>query len=295
MIEVNFVNGKYQAVINGKLVKRTSKAHLDYTIRKAMKDAGDTATPAPTSRSRFTINQRFGFVSDMVSMLCKGDQASVVICGPGGLGKSYTVTDALAKNGMQDATLLDEFKVGDVINTKKSFRIIKGYSTPKGLYRTLYENRDGVVVFDDCDSVLKDPVSLNLLKGALDSYSKRIISWRADMKDDELPTSFEFKGRVVFISNLSSSNIDQAIITRSMAVDLSMTNQQKIERMKHLLASGEFMPEFAKDIKADAMSLIERLQDSVKELSLRTLIQVTKIRQSAGKNWANLAEYTICG
>jgi len=80
-----------------------------------------------------------------------------------------------------------------------------------------------------------------------------------------------------------------------MAVDLSMTNKQKIERMQHLLTSGEFMPEFDKTIKADAMSLIERLQDSVKELSLRTLIQVTKIRQGAGKNWANLAEYTICG
>jgi hypothetical protein len=80
-----------------------------------------------------------------------------------------------------------------------------------------------------------------------------------------------------------------------MAVDLSMTNKQKIERMQHLLSSGEFMPEFDKTIKADAMGLIERLQDSVKELSLRTLIQVTKIRQSAGKNWANLAEYTICG
>jgi hypothetical protein len=163
------------------------------------------------------------------------------------------------------------------------------------MYRTLYENKDGVIVFDDCDSVLKDPTSLNLLKGALDSYSRRIISWRADIKDEDLPTSFEFKGRVIFISNLASSNIDQAIITRSMAVDLSMTNKQKIERMQHLLSSGEFMPEFDKTIKADAMGLIERLQDSVKELSLRTLIQVTKIRQSAGKNWANLAEYTICG
>ena len=136
---------------------------------------------------------------------------------------------------------------------------------------------------------------MNLLKGALDSYSRRIISWRADIRDEDLPTSFEFKGRVVFISNLSSSSIDQAIITRSMAVDLSMTNKQKIERMQHLLASGEFMPEFDKTIKSDAMSLIEKLQDKVKELSLRTLIQVTKIRQNAGKNWANLAEYTICG
>jgi len=43
------------------------------------------------------------------------------------------------------------------------------------------------------------------------------------------------------------------------------------------------------------MNLIDSLKDSVKELSLRTLIQVTKIRKSAGSNWRNLAEYTICG
>jgi len=192
--------------------------------------------------------------------------------------------------------LLEDFAVGTKLNGLKSFTVIKGYSTPKGLYRTLYENKDGVIVFDDCDSVLKDPVSLNLLKGALDSYSRRIISWRADMKDDELPQSFEFKGRVVFISNLSVDKLDQAIITRSMAVDLNMTTEQKVERMRHLVTeSGEFMPEFDMAHKMDALNLIDNLRDRVKELSLRTLIQVTKIRKSAGANWANLAEYSICG
>jgi hypothetical protein len=292
MIDVKFVGGKYVAVINGKTVKRAKKEHMDYVIRKAQKESNDFA---PVQESRFTINERFGFVSDMVAMLATGAQASVVVTGPGGLGKSFTVTQSLNACGFKDVSVLDDFEVGTVLKTAKTFRVIKGYSTPKGLYRALYENKDGVIVFDDCDSVLKDPVSLNLLKGALDSYSRRIISWRADIRDEDLPTTFEFKGRVVFISNLSSSNIDQAIISRSMAVDLSMTNKQKIERMQHLLSSGEFMPEFDKTIKADAMSLIERLQDKVKELSLRTLIQVTKIRQSAGKNWANLAEYTICG
>jgi len=251
--------------------------------------------PVPVVESRFSINERFGFVSDMVQMLAKGDQASVVVTGPGGLGKSHTVTKALVASGLTDVSLVEDMEVGDAVNTKKTFRSIKGYSTPKGLYRTLYENRNSVIVFDDCDSVLKDAVSLNLLKGALDSYSRRIISWRADFKDDELPQSFEFKGRVVFISNMSSNQLDQAILTRSMAVDLSMTTKQKIERMWFLLDQKEFMPEFTEAQKVDAMVLIENLQDEVKELSLRTLIQVTKIRKSAGKNWKNLAEYTIVG
>ena len=292
MIDVKFVNGKYVAVINGKTVKRSNKAHMDYVIRKAQSESNSVA---PVTESRFSINQRFGFVSDMVTMLANGAQASVVVTGPGGLGKSFTVSQTLTALGFKDVSVLDDIAVGTVLKTAKTFRVIKGYSTPKGLYRTLYENKDGVIVFDDCDSVLKDPTSLNLLKGALDSYSRRIISWRADIKDEDLPTSFEFKGRVVFISNLSASNIDQAILTRSLAVDLSMTTKQKVERMRHLLSTGEFMPEFDKTVKADAMDLIEKHQDTVKELSLRTLIQVTKIRQSAGKNWSDLAEYAICG
>jgi hypothetical protein len=247
------------------------------------------------AESSFSINERFGFVSDMVTMLSQGHQASVIVSGPGGLGKSFTVMDALRKSGLQDVTLLDEAEVGTAINTANTFRVIKGYSTPKGLYRILYENRNSVIVFDDCDSVLKDPVSLNLLKGALDSYSRRVISWRADFKDEDLPNVFEFKGRVVFISNLPSHAMDQAVITRSMTVDLTMTNRQKVERMHYLLEFAEdFLPEFDMEHKVDAVLLIEKLADRVKELSLRTLIQVTNIRRAnPNGNWAKLAEYCI--
>jgi hypothetical protein len=292
MIDVKFVNGKYVAVINGKTVKRTKKEHMDYVLKKA---GLITKASVQVKQSKFTINQRFGFLSDMVAMLAKGDQPSVVVTGPGGLGKSHTVTASLNKAGLKDMSVLDEFDVGSGV-PKNAFIVIKGYSTPKGLYRTLYENRNSTIVFDDCDSVLKDTVSLNLLKGALDSYSRRIISWRADMKDEDLPQSFEFKGRVIFISNMDSSTLDQAIITRSLAVDLSMTPEQKIERMKFLLTEPEFMPEFDKQHKTDALSLISELVDEVKELSLRTLIQVTKIRKSNPNGaWKNLAEYAICG
>jgi hypothetical protein len=260
--------------------------------KKRMAKANDFVAPVVVE-SRFSINERFGFVSDMVMMLVAGEQASVVVTGPGGLGKSYTVTKTLAAAGFTDVSSLEEFAVGERI--PKSFTVIKGYSTPKGLYRTLYENRNGVIVFDDCDSVLRDPVALNLLKGALDSYERRIISWRADIRDEDLPTAFEFKGRVVFISNLSTAQIDQAIISRSMAVDLSMTTQQKVDRMRFLLSSGDFMPEHTMLHKSEALNLIESLQDKVKELSLRTLIQVTKIRKGGGTNWRNLAEYVMCG
>ena len=290
MSEIKYVDGKYTATINGKIVKRSNLKHLEYVLKKA----GKQPVSEPTE-SRFTINQRFGFLSDMVVMLAKGDQPSVVVTGPGGLGKSHTVTTTLRKAGLKDMSILDDYEIGAQV-PKNAFVVIKGYSTPKGLYRTLYENRNSIIVFDDCDSVLKDPVSLNLLKGALDSYSKRIISWRADIKDEDLPTSFEFKGRVIFISNMSSSQLDQAIISRSMSVDVTMTAVQKVERMRFLVQEKDFMPDFDLVSKNDALNLIDKLVDNVKELSLRTLIQVTKIRKSnPNNNWKELAEYAICG
>jgi hypothetical protein len=287
MSNIKFVNGKYTAIINGKTVKRTKIEHLQYVLRKA----GTKVTTA-TMESKFTINQRFGFLADMVTMLAKKDQASVVVTGPGGLGKSHTVTTTLANSGLMDVTGLD---IGDDV-PNNAYRVVKGYSTAKGLYRTLYENRNSIVVFDDCDSVLKDATSLNILKAALDSYSRRIISYNADIRDTDLPNAFEFTGGVVFISNMNGTTLDQAIITRSLAVDLSMTSEQKIERMKHLLTQKDFMPEYDLVSKNDAMSLISKLADSVKELSLRTLIQVTKIRKSnPNGKWKELAEYAIVG
>jgi hypothetical protein len=170
--------------------------------------------------------------------------------------------------------------------------MVKGYSTAKGLYRTLFENNNSIVVFDDCDAVLRDPVALNLLKGALDSYGKRIISWNADMRDDDLPRSFEFTGRVIFISNMDQDRIDQAIRSRSMMIDLSMTLDQKIARMKHIAASESFLPEYNLQIKADALDLITEIKDQCKEISLRTLIAVCKIRAS-NKDYKDLATYML--
>ncbi len=241
---------------------------------------------------KFGINARFGFVEKLVGMVADGVQPSAIITGEGGLGKTYTVTKTLESKGYKDISDLADFQVGSIINARKCFTFVKGYSTPKGLYRTLFENNKSIIVFDDCDSVLKDPIALNILKSALDSYGKRIISWNADMRDDDLPRSFNFEGRVIFISNLDEGKIDQAIRSRSMMIDLSMNTDQKIERMETIASAEEFLPEYDAKIKSDALALIREIKDEVKEISLRTLISVAKIRAS-NKDWKDLATYML--
>jgi hypothetical protein len=284
--------GNFYAVVGGKTIKSYSKSYVAKRVAAMVDAVQDFQMAEDTRVEKFNINQRFGFVENLVTMVASGVQPSAVITGEGGLGKTYTVTKTLESNGYKDISDLADFQVGSVINTRKCFTMVKGYSTAKGLYRTLFENNKSIIVFDDCDAVLKDPVALNLLKGALDSYGKRIISWNADMRDDDLPRSFNFEGRVIFISNMPQEKIDQAIRSRSMMIDLSMNTSQKIDRMEHIALSDEFMPEYDKKVKTDALSLIRAIKDDAKEINLRTLISVCKVRAS-NDNWKDLATYIL--
>lgn len=253
---------------------------------------GETGINEPALSEKFNINQRFDFVEKLVGMVADSVQPSAIITGEGGLGKTYTVVKTLEAKGYVDISDLADFEVGAIINARKCFTMVKGYSTPKGLYRTLFENNKSIIVFDDCDSVLKDPIALNLLKSALDSYGKRIISWNADMKDEDLPRSFEFSGRVIFISNMHDGRIDQAIRSRSMMIDLSMNSDQKIQRMETIALSPDFLPEYSVEIKNDALTLIREIKEDIKEISLRTLISVAKVRAS-NREWRDLATYML--
>lgn len=286
-------SGNYFAKVGTKTIKSYSKAYVEKRLKAMVGDVAEAVAAAVEKTNRFNINDRFGFVEKLVTMVAKGVQPSAVITGEGGLGKTHTVTKTLEANGYKDMSDLAEFQVGAVIRKSKMYTMVKGYSTARGLYSTLFENNNSVIVFDDCDSILKDPVALNLLKGALDSYGKRVISWNAETRDPELPRSFEFTGRVIFISNMSQDRIDQAIRSRSMMVDLQMTLDQKIERMEFIAQSPEFLPEYNKTIVQDALELIRTLKDDAREISLRTLITVSKIR-ATNKDWKLLAEYMLC-
>lgn len=244
----------------------------------------------------FGINERFQILEDFVDMVATRTIPSAIIIGEGGLGKSHTVFKALKAAGLLN---IDDAEIGarfDEGLSRKAYVVVKGFSTAKGLYRTLFENKNKIVVFDDCDSVLKDPVAANLLKAALDSYDKRIITWNAEaFGDDDLPRSFEFTGGVVFISNMPMYKIPQAIISRSMPADVSMTRLEIIERMRAIVSEGEFLVEYEMNAKLEALEFIAENANrpEVKSINLRTLINVCKARVAKPDHWKRLALYAM--
>lgn len=292
-IKFNSTKNRFEGFVDGKMVSRSRhESYVKDQLAKLGFVVGTVETNKTKAVSEFGINERFSFVEKMVSMVAKKTIASAIITGQGGLGKTHTVLATLKSEGMADTTDLGQFEIGARINTPKAFRLVKGFSTAKGLYRTLFEGNGQVLVFDDCDSVLKDPVALNLLKGALDSYGERWINWNADIRDEDLPRSFKFTGSIVFISNMDLERVDQAVRSRAMCVDLTMTQEQKVERMTVIARNEDFMPDYGKGLKEDALKFIADNINSISNLSLRTLIAVTKIRAEGG-DWKQLAKYVV--
>ena len=221
------------------------------------------------------INSRFEFLNQLAKMVIWRVTPSLIITGEGGLGKSYSVTEAINQCELFD----------------NEWVVIKGYSTARGLYNTLYDNRDKIVVFDDCDSILEDRVAINILKSALDSYEMRTISWQSRMnRGDEYPSQFNFTGGVIFISNKKLSTIDGAILSRSLTVDLTMTREEKISRMNRILP--KILPEYSNDIKLEALRFLETLEVTT-NLNLRSLIITAKLRATYPDNWKSLAGYMV--
>lgn len=223
----------------------------------------------------FNINQRFQFLNDLTTMVVNNATPSLIVTGEGGLGKTHSVTETIKSNDLSD----DEYI------------FFKGYSTARGLYNTLYDNNGKLIIFDDCDSVLDDKVALNILKSALDSYEKRTISWMAKMnKNDEYPQQFEFTGRIIFISNKSITDVNEAIRSRSLTVDLTMTPSDKIERMNAILEN--ILPEYSLEFKKDALSFLSEVCNEV-SVNMRMLIMVTKMRYNYPDRWKDLASYMV--
>jgi hypothetical protein len=200
---------------------------------------------------------------------------SLIIVGEGGLGKTHSVSQAIEIAGLQN----------------HEFVFFKGYSTARGLYNTLYDNNDKLIIFDDCDSVLEDKVAVNILKSALDSYETRTISWMAKMnKNDEYPQHFDFTGRIIFISNKSKSSIDGAILSRSLTVDLTMTPDEKIERMTTILPN--ILPEYSDEVKTEALNFLNENKEG-SNINMRTLIMVIKMASSNPDTWKSMASYML--
>lgn len=190
----------------------------------------------------------------------------------------------------------DEFHLMDTTDVRVApdlvgdYHYVKGYSSAKGLYRLLYENKKKIVIFDDCDAAWKNAVSANLLKAALDSDEERWVTWNVEgSANDDLPTSFLFEGKVIFISNVKSEDFPQPLITRALRCDVELTIDERFERMRQILPNDDFAPGISIEIRQMAFDFLWDNRNMAAEISSRSLLNICKVADTGSKYWREIA------
>jgi len=244
------------------------------------------------------IRERFDILHEMTKATVTGDIRAMIVSGPPGVGKSFGVEQEIDK-----ACLFDK-----LAGKRLRAEVVKGSATPIGLYQTLYKYSDAnsVIVFDDCDSILLDDVALNLLKGALDSGKKRVISWLSEssaLRREGIPERFEFKGSVIFITNLKFDKMKSqklrdhldALQSRCHYLDLTLdTMRDKLLRIKQIAKDGVLFADYDFDEYAsdDIIDFMHTNKDRLREVSLRMALKIADLRKSFPGNWKRMSETT---
>jgi len=202
---------------------------------------------------------------------------ALVVSGKGGLGKTSEIENTLNE-------------------IRADYVPISGDISTAGLYELLFLNHDKLIVMDDIDAVFKDENSINLLKAVLDTKPNRQVSrsmksyfdssnmtmkeiWSEYKSKQVLPKQFTFTGRIIFITNKPGTELDPALITRCLFVDVDPSKEDIIKRMYDI--SKKIQPNISQDIKDSVIEFMVALDERYQmkfELNLRTFVHCLNIR-----------------
>jgi len=261
-----------------------------------------TATLTETDEDAMNrIATRFEILDEMSAACIRGDIRAMIVSGPPGVGKSFGVEQQLDKSSLFDK----------LANKRQRYEVVKGAMTALGLYAQLYRFSDkgNILVFDDCDSVFGDELSLNILKAALDSGKRRRICWNSDsrlLRDEGIPNSFDFKGGAIFITNLKFENVKskklqdhlEALESRCHFIDLTIdTERDKMLRIRQVNrdADGGLFKDynFQNNEGETILDFMQENQKRLRELSIRTALKIADLVKISPNKWQALAISTV--
>lgn len=252
------------------------------------KESPEVEEMESTGLEKLSFEKQLEDMEEAVRLLYSNVTNSVFIGGRGGVGKTHNVEKVLDELGLEDGN--GYFKNAGSISAS-------------GLYRLLYRNRDGLILFDDSDNVFGDQEARNVLKGATDTKEVRKLSWAKkssdiipgdefgdDQEEDGLyPSFFDFKGKILFISNLPLDKLDPdgALRTRGLLLEINPTDEEVYNFMRKI-AKNIPLPDgltLSEEQINEVVDILEK--DSPRRPNLRMLVRGLKIRAGtrSGFDW----------
>lgn len=255
--------------------------------------------PAAVAANEETLADKVKFLDetlqdiyDIARKVAAGAFNSLMISGRAGTGKTFSVEKALKDEGLME---------------DDDYIMVSGAVSTIMMFKKMFQYRNKVLVFDDCDAVFRDENGRNILKAALDTKKVRRISYLKksglvfDPKDFEMdpegefnmiengmvPAYFDFAGRVIFISNLPKDKADPdgAIRSRSILMDVNPDDATLMERIKTLLPYLD-----PKDMPLKDKEEIYEFMKKANDVSMRTFVKAAGLKQAGLKNWERMTK-----
>lgn len=240
------------------------------------------------------LKTRFDLLIQLTNGLVGQSIRACIVSGAPGVGKTYAIERVLKKN-------------------ENPFEIVKGTISAVNLYMLAYRNREprSIIVLDDADSIFMNEDALNIFKVLCDTSEVREVSYMREanvLKDNGIPSRFEFKGGMMFVSNLDFQKyVDEgnskiakhfeALMSRAMYLDLRLHSRREVLIWVKYLATMEDGIFSERNILGwDAQDVIEYLtenEDHLREVSLRTLFKLIAIKETSGKEWRKSADILL--
>jgi hypothetical protein len=108
----------------------------------------------------------------------------------------------------------------------------------------------------------------------------------------KFPSQFDFKGRVVFISNLKKEEFDSAIMSRSAKINMDLSPEEVLVRMRSVLShlGGDDVAIEKKEELIDQLVLMNK-NGELAEVTMREFVKGMNILRSGVENWRDLLQY----
>jgi hypothetical protein len=267
---------------------------IEYTVSAGSPEKYEVKGAEDQDIDRMNYEEQLQSLQTGMKLLMSNATNAMFVGGRGGTGKTQTVEDMLHQAGKSDGS--GYFK-------------ITGSATPTGIYRILYTHRRDIVLFDDSDSALNDQEGRNLFKAAADTKKVRKISWMKggknfvdpdnydeDSDDDTLPRSFEFVGKIIFISNLPLNKLDPdgALQTRGYVLNVDPTNEEIYDFMYKIATKIPLDVDYElnQQQREEVIDVLKSRRIPEKKANLRSLVRALNTRAGIELQGGSKDEWT---
>lgn len=268
----------------------------------------------------------FEDIKTLTKFVAQGGSKSLIVCGMGGIGKTYEVTSTLRKIYGEPGAKYTYHSGAKI--------------SPRSFYSAVFRERDMLQVWDEADSILKQDDTVMMLKPALDTSGKPAMEYvtntlpmtgknEAEIRDyclqcDEadtlvytnnpnklkegemtFPSKFYFDGQMIFISNMRATEIEDAIKSRSIFLDVYLSATDVMNRMKTIMKAqypdetDESLNEFFDTMGASVPDegpvtyMTPELARRNKPLTIRSLVLGMALKKAGVEAWERIASMYV--